>query len=95
MTEIDNIPTLNRPPAGWHVLDVIRQTSRKWDWVALMVDVHPDELKHCLCKRAFVYVHLNDYKPDGTRRAKEAWVHVGKHRNREAAWAAVLAMVAA
>ena len=39
-----------------------------------MIDVHPDDLKHCLCK------------VDG-RRAQEAWVRMpGKHRNKEAAW---------
>ena len=38
---------LDRPPAGWHPVTVMRKTSRKWDWVALMVDVDPDDLKHC------------------------------------------------
>jgi hypothetical protein len=33
--------------------------GQKWDWCALMIDVHPDELKHCLCKTAFLYVHPN------------------------------------
>ena len=31
------------PPPGWFALDVMRKDSRKWDWVARMVDVHPDE----------------------------------------------------
>jgi hypothetical protein len=31
------------PPAGWFALDVSRATPRKWDWLALMVDVdHAD-----------------------------------------------------
>jgi hypothetical protein len=38
---------LDRPPAGWHPLDVMRKTSRKWDWVALMVDV--DAAMLCAC----------------------------------------------
>jgi hypothetical protein len=31
------LPTLDRPPAGWFALDVVRKgEGRKWDWVALM-----------------------------------------------------------
>jgi hypothetical protein len=41
-----------------------------------MIDVHPDELKHCLCKTAFLYVHPNEYRPDGSRTAREAWVRI-------------------
>ena len=54
---------LDRPPAGWFALDVMRKEARKWDWVALMIDVHPDELKHCLCITAFLYVDPNEYRP--------------------------------
>src|SRR5258705_11885298 len=81
------IETLDRPPSGWFALDVMRKgNGRKWDWVALMIDVHPDELKDCLCKTAFLYVHPNEDRPDGSRTAREAWVHVpGKHRNKHAA----------
>jgi hypothetical protein len=43
------IEYLDRPPAGWFVLDVMRSGERKRDWVALMVDVHPDDLKNCTC----------------------------------------------
>jgi hypothetical protein len=33
---------LDRPPAGWVTLDVMKAGSgRKWDWVALVI---PDEL---------------------------------------------------
>ena len=63
---------IDLPPAGWFPLDVMKAEKRKWDWVALMVDVHPDELKHCVCKTAFLYVHPRDYRPDGGRRAQEA-----------------------
>ena len=88
MTMLD---ILDKPPAGWFPLDVMKSgRGRKWDWCALMVDVHPDELKHCRCKTAFLYVHPDDYKPDGQRTAKEAWVRVpGKHRNKDAAWDAL------
>jgi hypothetical protein len=34
---------LDRPPAGWFVLDVMKTNSRKRDWVALMIDVDPDD----------------------------------------------------
>jgi hypothetical protein len=81
---------LDRPPLGWFALDVMQKEGRSRDWVALIVDVHPDELKHCLCKIAFLYVHPKEYRPDGSRTAREAWVRVpGKHRNKDAAWDAV------
>lgn len=43
---------LDHPPPDWHVLDVMKRgsNSRKWDWCALMIDVHPNDLKHCRCK---------------------------------------------
>ena len=96
MAQVENITTLDRPPAGWFALDVVRKEARKLDWVALMVDVHPDELKHCLCKGvAFLFVHPNEYKPDGSRTAREAWVRVsGKHRTKDAAWDALEDMIA-
>jgi hypothetical protein len=46
MTAIEYV---ERPPAGWFALDVMRTRSRKWDWVALMVDIDPDDLKNCAC----------------------------------------------
>jgi len=39
------IEYLDRPPSGWFALNVARVEKRKWDWAALMVDMHPDELK--------------------------------------------------
>jgi len=30
----------------WFALDVMKNQERKWDWVALMVDVDPDDLKN-------------------------------------------------
>jgi hypothetical protein len=38
---------LDRPPAGWFMLDVMRSDSRKWDWVVLLIDVPFEELKNC------------------------------------------------
>jgi hypothetical protein len=29
---------------GWFALDVVRGKARGRDWVALMIDVHPDDL---------------------------------------------------
>jgi hypothetical protein len=88
------IEYLDRPQPGWFALDVMRKETRKWDWVALMVDVHPDELKHCLCKTAILYVDPDEYKPDGCRTVREAWVRIpGKHRNADAAWDALQDMM--
>ena len=87
-----SVETVDQPPAGWFPLDVMKpgDNSRKWDWVGLLIDVHPDELKHCRCTLARLYVHPDDYKPDGNRAAKEVFVRVpGKHRNKEAAWDAL------
>ncbi len=64
--------------------------GRKWDWCTLMVDMHPDELKHCQCEIAFLYVHPNDYKPQGDRTVREVWVRIpGKHRDKDSAWSAL------
>lgn len=93
---MSTVEILDRLPAGWFALNVVKET-RKWDsWVALMIDVHPSELKHCLCKIAFLYVEPDKYRPDGSRTAREAWVRVpGKHRNKEAAWDALQDVLAA
>jgi hypothetical protein len=64
-----------RPPPGWHVLGVVRETSRKWDWVALLIDVDPDD---------FV-----NHRP-GTHSTRHRWFRIpGKHATREAAWDAL------
>jgi hypothetical protein len=78
---------LDRSAPGWFALDVMRQKPPKWDWVALMVDVDPDDLKHCTCEfPALFYVHPDDYRP-GDRVARQCWFRIpGKHRNRESAW---------
>ena len=49
---------LDHPPLDCFVLDVMRQKSRSWDWVALAIDVDPDDLKKCSCDfPALFYVH--------------------------------------
>jgi hypothetical protein len=81
---------LDRPAPGWFVLDVMREKSRKWDWVALMIDVDPEDLQNCTCDfPALFFVHPNDYRP-GNRVAHQCWVRIhGKHRSRESAWSSL------
>lgn len=83
------------PPPGWFALDVMKRGGRKWDWVALMVDVHPDDLKTCACDfPARFYVHPKDYRPE-SRTAHQCWILIpGKHRNREAACDALHELIA-
>jgi hypothetical protein len=89
MTEA-TLTFLDRPPPGWFVLDVMREGARKRNWVALMIDVHPDDLKNYKCNTAFLYVHPKDFRPRAGNVAQEAWVRVpGKHRDRDAAWDAL------
>jgi hypothetical protein len=78
---------LDRVPAGWFVLDVMRKEPRKWDWAALVIDVDPDDLKNCACDfPALFYVHPKEYHP-GEHKAQQRWVSVpGKHRNRDSAF---------
>jgi hypothetical protein len=65
---------LDKPPAGWFPLNVMRASDgRKWDWVALMVDVHSEELKHCHCKTAFLYVHRTITNPMAPALRKRHW----------------------
>ena len=60
-----------------------------------MIDVHPDELNHCACKTAWLYVHPNEYRPERGRTAREALVCIpGKHRSRDAAWDVLEGMLA-
>jgi hypothetical protein len=39
------IEYLDRPPSGWFALDVMQRKEGSRDWVALMVDVDPDDLR--------------------------------------------------
>jgi hypothetical protein len=97
MTSIKPIEYLDRPPTGWFALNVAKAgDTRRWDWAGFMVDVDPDELKHCQCKTAFLFVHPDEYKPVPGRIAREVWVRIpGKHRNADAAWDALQDMIAA
>src|ERR1700733_6226025 len=42
-----SLETLDRAPPGWFVVTLTRAKSRGWYWVALMVNVDPDEMKNC------------------------------------------------
>ena len=75
------IVDLAAPPAGWFLAAVARKTSRKWDWVAAMVNVDPALFPHGNIP-ATVPVH-------------SCWVRIpGKHRNMDAALDAFQAMIA-
>jgi hypothetical protein len=91
------IEYLDRPLAGWFPLNVMRKEHRKWDWVALMVDVDPDNLKYCACDfPALFFVHPDEYRPAEGRVAHQCYVRLsGKHRNADAAWEAIHKMMAA
>ncbi len=72
---------LDGPPPGWFVLSVMRKDSRKWDWVAVMVDVHPDDLRTCTYS--------------AYRAARHCRVRVpGKHRNHDTACIALENVIA-
>lgn len=88
------IEYLDRPPAGWFALAVMRASGPKGSWVALMTDVELRDLKNCVCDfPALFYVDPNEYCP-GERIARQCWVRIsGKHRNREAARDALQALV--
>jgi hypothetical protein len=61
---------LEKPPAGWFVLDVLlREARNRWDWAAIMIDVDPDEF----IARSY-------------RTTRSCWVRIpGKHKDRDAA----------
>jgi hypothetical protein len=89
------IQYLDQPAAGWFVLDVMKQENRGREWVALMVDVNPDDLKNSTCDfPALFYVNPKDYR-GGCRTARQCWVRIaGKYRSRTAAWYALEDMMA-
>jgi hypothetical protein len=75
------IETLDHCPDGdWWVLDVMRAKSRVWDWNALMIDVEPDDFRE---------------RRPGSDKARSCWLRIpGKHRNRDAACAALEDLIA-
>jgi hypothetical protein len=86
------IEYLDQPPPGWFVLDVMpAKEGRTRDWVALMVDVHPDEYAAAV-RSAF-------RRWDGVDKlevaVRECWLRVpGKYKDRDAAWDAALDLMA-
>ncbi len=44
------IEYIDRPPAGWFPLDVMRQKGRSLSWVALLIDMHPEDFRNSACK---------------------------------------------
>jgi hypothetical protein len=72
-------PTLDEIPAGWFVCAVMRRRPRFWEWVALVSNCDPDADDRA----------LRPVEPAG------AFVPIpGKHRNRDAAWEMLEAMIA-
>jgi hypothetical protein len=66
MTAIEYV---DRPPAGWVVLDVMRKSARKWDWVAAMIDVDPDDFRERRAEGRFCWVRI----PGKHRNEDAAW----------------------
>jgi hypothetical protein len=67
---------LDKPPAGWFVLDVMRkgdlhQRGRpRNEWVALLIDCDPDLYRARQCDL----------------RSPSRWLELGRHRTRDDAW---------
>jgi hypothetical protein len=61
--------TVDRPPLGWFVLDVMRKKSRSWHWTTLMVDIHPDKLRDGRRKAQSCWVDI----PGKHRNKDAAW----------------------
>jgi hypothetical protein len=80
----------DRPPTGWFALDVMRRKPQ-WDWVALMVDVHPDDLKHCACdfRRASTCIRMTIGRRKAVRRANATFVVFWQTQEWETAWHAI------
>lgn len=70
---------VDRPPAGWFVLDVMQREHGSQEWAALMIDVDPDD-----------FGNYNHRAP-----ARGCWVAIpGKHGDRDAAYDALEEMMA-
>jgi hypothetical protein len=72
---------LDRPPAGWFVVEVMPKKAKrgKRDWVALMMDVDPDEIERSVVQIAF----------------RSAWVSIpGQHSKRADACDVLVDMMA-
>jgi hypothetical protein len=90
-----NIEYIDRPAPRWFPLTVMRAKGRERDWVALMVDVDPADLKKCRCDfQALFYVDPKSYRP-GDRVAQQRWLRIeGKHKSLAAASDALERMMA-
>jgi hypothetical protein len=67
---MDSSTDLDRPPPGWFVLDIMKKTARKWDWVALMTDVHPEDLANGrTVRQCWVRIPGKHRDPDTARAA--------------------------
>ncbi len=49
MPTIEGMESLDRPPRGWFALIVLRETARKWDWVAILSDVEDADAPIARC----------------------------------------------
>ena len=81
---------LDRLPDGSFVL-LMRTEARKWDWVAWVIDPHT----YCIYADA-AELGVDPIVPKDERKAQQCRpLRIpGKHRNRDAAWAALEAMIA-
>jgi len=86
---------LDRLEPGWFVLDVMQAKAREKNWLALMIDVDPDELKNCICDvPALFYVRPVDHVP-GDRTVRQRWFRIpGRYRNKVIAREALQEMMA-
>jgi hypothetical protein len=53
MTEIEY---LDRPPAGWLVLEIMKVRGR--NWVALMIDVDPEDYRAKYCSLQSCWIRI-------------------------------------
>ncbi len=88
------VPTfIDRPPVGWHASYVTKaDDSGNGDWVALLIDVPVDQLKYCRSRiaRDCTSIRVSTDRTQAALRARQAFVRVpGKHRSKDAAWAAL------
>ena len=89
------IEYLDQPPADWFPIAVMRTKARSREWVALVVDVPPNELEtRSWDNLVWLYVHPDNYRPQAPR-GRHAYVRIpNKHRNEDAAWEALEHMIA-
>jgi hypothetical protein len=62
----------------WHILEVVRSSSREWDWSALLIDVDPDDFQNGRCDTVY----------------QSCWLKLGRHKSRDDAWTVAEQMMA-